>query len=1443
MKHFVAHRSRSMKKHFTHTLIFLLILGFTQFDASASHVMGGDISWEPAKGDAFKVQITIYRDCHGVSLETPEFETKCAASQKKLNPKVSLLNKKKEDVTPICDKFCSSCEDNCSSPRVFQYGIQKIQATYLVNLSNVNCCKVQFDYQNCCRSKKISTGNGKQNFYIKAWLNKCKAPNHTSPEFSNEPLGIICSGKPYVANQGTSIKRTNSEDSVVFQMTKPLQAPGIPFQYNSPYSFKKPIKFEGFPNKGLDFPAGFHTNNQTGNIKFSPTKVGQTTVMAFEANEYKNGSQICHVRRDMQFSTIACKGNSAPSISGLNCSQTSGVATCPGDTSNFSVCIKDADKKDSLMFTLKDHAIPGQLSYKRKKVNPSQYQLDFTWIPPEGTRKSGQFTFYLQAKDDNCPLNGVAGKSFKLKLKKQPVPAISKENIQCRVYQLKAKPQQFKTKDLEYRWNFDGQLESKFESFYYQIENPGDQSFSLNLKSPQCQNTIRDTLKTDGVIQVDLGNDTTLCSNASIQLTGKAKNNRGKTQYLWHDGMTGKQTRTFKNLTKDTIIYLTVKDSACSFTDTVNVTINPKPELSLGKNQYLCKGDTLSLSIEEADYQNTNPEPPFVKRQINQTINYQWTFLPTSKKLKKQGQSAFLFKGGKHKLAIENTFGCKDTDTLMLSKPPKEEIGSIPDPICQGDTGVLVPESSELPTGNWDANYTWVNLSSQTKQHQRVITVKPKDSLNYRLISKWTNPAFSGDKCKITATVKEELSEKPNILIDSLPKLCANQKPVNLSPFAHPKGGYWASGSTSNLNNNNIDPVRFQPGNHALTYHYQDTLSGCKNQKTTSIFIRKPPEINAGHDTLVCPGKGPILLEGSPQIPNANWEGDGITTINGKPYFDPSKSTVDSGINQLIYKIPGTSINPCSNVDTKAIEVIKPSQGNRPKKINLCPSDTHLYKLSKAFSKTGQWYSKANNISIQQGKLIKKKKDLTGKYKAYYKPHNQCSYSDTVILKILPSPDVKLVKPDLKKYCKGSKPVQVKAKPKGGQWKGAGISNNKFYPQKAGVGSHVIHYEKTANYGCKAKGSMKIKVSPDPSLHFNKNLIDICSDEQKVPFEVTFNNAKQVNFNSGIGQVDDYLTIIKQAETNLKGSIDKIPQKSGERSFSLKAKAIGNHSSCPVQKDSTKIRIHPDPELNFYSTAQRKACKSEFFSVDETIKNDSKVSLKQYNWHVGGKNYSGSSPEIKLNSPGHHDVSLIGETTSGCIDTVKKEEFFHVLPAPEPNFKANKVKQTLSNKVKFINLTDTFGKQTHYNWIFKNQKGKSFTKKSADPKVEFRDTGKFDVSLLAKNSYGCKNKVTKEQYIEILPDPMVYIPNAFTPNGDGKNDQYRVEMKYFNNFKLRIFNNWGETLYLATSYKDHGWKGKYMGKPVPTGSYMYKLKVQGLNNNTYQYSGSLNLIR
>jgi gliding motility-associated-like protein len=93
-----------------------------------------------------------------------------------------------------------------------------------------------------------------------------------------------------------------------------------------------------------------------------------------------------------------------------------------------------------------------------------------------------------------------------------------------------------------------------------------------------------------------------------------------------------------------------------------------------------------------------------------------------------------------------------------------------------------------------------------------------------------------------------------------------------------------------------------------------------------------------------------------------------------------------------------------------------------------------------------------------------------------------------------------------------------------------------------------------------------------------------------------------------------------------------------------------------------------------------------------------------------------------------------------------------------------------------------------------------------------------------------------------LSSKEIFVPNTFTPNGDGRNDILKVYGNYISTMEFRIFNQWGELIYFNTD-ASKGWDGTHKGKAQPIGVYAYTLKVVLQDNTINVKTGSINLIR
>ncbi len=122
-------------------------------------------------------------------------------------------------------------------------------------------------------------------------------------------------------------------------------------------------------------------------------------------------------------------------------------------------------------------------------------------------------------------------------------------------------------------------------------------------------------------------------------------------------------------------------------------------------------------------------------------------------------------------------------------------------------------------------------------------------------------------------------------------------------------------------------------------------------------------------------------------------------------------------------------------------------------------------------------------------------------------------------------------------------------------------------------------------------------------------------------------------------------------------------------------------------------------------------------------------------------------------------------------------------------------------------------------------------------------TGTEDITyrVQMQNNYGCS--LSDTVHIKYYKGPDIYVPNAFTPNGDGRNDIFRpfpvgiVKLDYF-----RVFNRWGGIMYQTQAYLQ-GWDGRVGGQPALPGTYIWEVKGKDYQNKIIFKRGTVLLIR
>jgi gliding motility-associated-like protein len=116
-------------------------------------------------------------------------------------------------------------------------------------------------------------------------------------------------------------------------------------------------------------------------------------------------------------------------------------------------------------------------------------------------------------------------------------------------------------------------------------------------------------------------------------------------------------------------------------------------------------------------------------------------------------------------------------------------------------------------------------------------------------------------------------------------------------------------------------------------------------------------------------------------------------------------------------------------------------------------------------------------------------------------------------------------------------------------------------------------------------------------------------------------------------------------------------------------------------------------------------------------------------------------------------------------------------------------------------------------------------------------------TYLLEVTYSNECKTSAIATINIQSDTSLYIPNAFSPNGDGNNDLFGVYGRELKTVQMEVFNRWGEKVYDSMDNPFASWDGRYKGELQPPSVYVYSVEVEYLNAKKVRRSGSVTLIR
>jgi gliding motility-associated-like protein len=361
----------------------------------------------------------------------------------------------------------------------------------------------------------------------------------------------------------------------------------------------------------------------------------------------------------------------------------------------------------------------------------------------------------------------------------------------------------------------------------------------------------------------------------------------------------------------------------------------------------------------------------------------------------------------------------------------------------------------------------------------------------------------------------------------------------------------------------------------------------------------------------------------------------------------------------------------------------------------------------------------------------------------------------------------------------------------------------------------VINVVAQNAFGCTDSAMATTQIAPPINLSVSSDSL-LC-DSTPVLLSSNAANAQQYRWST----VLDFSTVINQ---NAQWSANV---RAGRRVYYVQ---VEDDLGC-VAVDSVVIEYYP---AAIDLTAVKPPCtdSSTVLTGINFYPNDNLI----YQWRANGANLVGEdSAQLTVWPNDSTRYSVYAQNQYGCTDSAavwvqgRRDSLFLAVSADKDTLRPGGLVQLMA--------TQRAGYQ--YNW--QSEAAMSSTT-IFDPNSTLDQTSTFYVTIT--DAQGCSRSDSITIYVNssICDDPFVFVPNAFTPDGDGYNDIIYVEGNNITHINFVIYDRWGEQVF-STDEQQKGWDGTYKGKACPPDVYGYYMICRCLDGAELIKKGNITLLR
>jgi gliding motility-associated-like protein len=228
-----------------------------------------------------------------------------------------------------------------------------------------------------------------------------------------------------------------------------------------------------------------------------------------------------------------------------------------------------------------------------------------------------------------------------------------------------------------------------------------------------------------------------------------------------------------------------------------------------------------------------------------------------------------------------------------------------------------------------------------------------------------------------------------------------------------------------------------------------------------------------------------------------------------------------------------------------------------------------------------------------------------------------------------------------------------------------------------------------------------------------------------------------------------------------------------------------------------------------------------------------------YEWTFGdGSTSDLKNPSYVYDQAGWYSVGLSVYNTARCFASISKPKIIQVNPNPLANFEADPWITTMDDpEISFYNISDSDSTLIDFEWEF----GDNGSSGDENPVHEYEQAGDYEILMRVETVNGCWDTIIGK--VAVTEFVKLYIPSAFTPNGDGLNDYFQIKGTPVTDWNLYIYDRWGGIIWSTHNFETLWGGTDYEGNPVEPGSYVYQITGTDYKLEPVAFKGVVTVVK